>query len=179
MPPVDKEGRRPEGIVSYSSDDERYQMGSDTDAEEQGEGEEEEQTSFISITDSSVGKESFLARTRILTDAQDINLTEKLYNESETTIHNEYLEHDSNLFEVRPSDVGGFGAFATKDLKRGTVILRERPLFIAAPDNLQENFDALDDNAKSVALSLHSHVMNRTAGVPTIKGVWLTNWYNK
>jgi hypothetical protein len=38
----------------------------------------------------------------------------------------------TDFFEVRKSPKGGYGAFATKDLEKDTIIMSEEPLFRAA-----------------------------------------------
>ncbi|KAL7796833.1 hypothetical protein V8C37DRAFT_371608 [Trichoderma ceciliae] len=83
--------------------------------------------------------------------------------------HNEY-------FQVAESSVAGWGAFATRDLTKGDVILREIPLFVSENDDVFHEFYKLDKNAMNVALSLHSHQLIK-GGTPRILGVWRTNCF--
>lgn len=82
--------------------------------------------------------------------------------------HNDY-------FQIAKSSVAGWGAFATRDLTRGDIILRETPLFVADNDNIFHEFYRLDGSAMNVALSLHSHPLIK-GGTPRILAVWQTNW---
>ncbi|KAL5095574.1 hypothetical protein Trisim1_000344 [Trichoderma cf. simile WF8] len=87
----------------------------------------------------------------------------------EPTYSNEY-------FEIAKSNVAGWGAFATRDLTKGDVILREIPLFVAETDKVFHEFYKLDGDAKKVALSLHSHRLIK-GGTPQILAVWQTNCF--
>ncbi|UKZ75850.1 hypothetical protein TrVFT333_003545 [Trichoderma virens FT-333] len=84
--------------------------------------------------------------------------------------HNEY-------FKVAKSSVAGWGAFATRDLTKGAVILRETPLFVAETDNVFHEFYKLDGDAKKVALSLHAHRLIK-GGTPLILAIWQTNCFS-
>lgn len=83
--------------------------------------------------------------------------------------------YGNEYFEIARSNVAGWGAFATRDLTKGDVILREIPLFVAETDKVFHEFYKLDENAKKVALSLHSHRLIK-GGTPQILAVWQTNW---
>lgn len=83
--------------------------------------------------------------------------------------------YGNEYFEIAKSNVAGWGAFATRDLTKGDVILREIPLFVAETDKVFHEFYKLDESAKKVALSLHSHRLIK-GGTPQILAVWQTNW---
>jgi hypothetical protein len=83
-------------------------------------------------------------------------------------------EFENDFFRVGKSAVAGWGAFATKDLAKGDVILTEIPLFVATNADLFEEFDNLDSNDMNIALSLHSHEYIK-GGTPIILGIWHTN----
>lgn len=83
--------------------------------------------------------------------------------------------YGNEYFEIAKSSVAGWGAFATRDLTKGDVILREIPLFVAETDEVFHEFYKLDGSAKKVALSLHSHRLIK-GGTPQILAVWQTNW---
>ncbi|KAL6876992.1 hypothetical protein J3F83DRAFT_712517 [Trichoderma novae-zelandiae] len=53
-------------------------------------------------------------------------------------------EFQNGYFQVAKSSVAGWGAFATRDLKRGDIILREIPLFVAESDNIIREYFRLD-----------------------------------
>ncbi|KAK3694915.1 hypothetical protein B0T22DRAFT_437962 [Podospora appendiculata] len=61
-----------------------------------------------------------------------------------------------NPFEIRPSPLGGLGAFAARDLKAGELILVEQPLLRTTTFDLLRSFRELDDEAKEVYMGLHS-----------------------
>ena len=77
-------------------------------------------------------------------------------------------------FAISLSDIAGWGAFAVQNLKKGDVILMEKPLFIADWANPFCEFDDLDQNEKDIALSLHKNESMKL-GTPALKAVWKTN----
>ncbi|KJZ77564.1 hypothetical protein HIM_03288 [Hirsutella minnesotensis 3608] len=77
-------------------------------------------------------------------------------------------------FKIDQSETAGWGAFATRDLLRGDVILRERPLFIANSISLYKEFNALDQQAQGVALSLYANERVKQ-GTPILQAIWDTN----
>lgn len=99
-------------------------------------------------------------------DNPDIHLTRK---------DSPAAEFENDFFRVAKSTVAGWGAFATRDLAKGDVILREIPLFVTTNDLLFEEFYNLDSNDMNIALSLHSHEFIK-GGTPIILGIWHTNW---
>ncbi|OPB37905.1 hypothetical protein A0O28_0101890 [Trichoderma guizhouense] len=78
--------------------------------------------------------------------------------------------YSNDYFEIAKSNVAGWGAFATRDLTKGDVILREIPLFVAETNKVFHEFYKLDESAKKVALSLHSHRLIK-GGTPQILAV--------
>lgn len=82
----------------------------------------------------------------------------------------------NTCFEVRHSQIAGLGAFAIKDLVRGDIILREKPLFISDNMRLYEDFSSIDQQAKTVALSLHVNPRIKP-GTNRVAGIWSTNWW--
>ncbi|KAL7939201.1 hypothetical protein V8C35DRAFT_275055 [Trichoderma chlorosporum] len=79
--------------------------------------------------------------------------------------------YQNEFFEVAKSTVAGWGAFATRDLAKGDIILRETPLFVAHTNRVFGEFYKLDTDAKKVALSLHSHHLIK-GGTPPILAVF-------
>lgn len=59
------------------------------------------------------------------------------------------------FFKIQRSDLGGLGAFATRDLTRGQTILEERPLLRTTHFRLLPDYHNLSDAAKKAYLSLH------------------------
>ena len=59
------------------------------------------------------------------------------------------------FFKVQRSNLGGLGAFATRDLTRGQIILEERPLLRTTHFRLLPDYHNLSDAAKKAYLSLH------------------------
>jgi len=63
--------------------------------------------------------------------------------------------HYQDFFEIRKSARGGLGAFAVRDLKRGDIILAERPLLTSTSGNLvKDYYDQLSSHDKRVFLGL-------------------------
>lgn len=54
----------------------------------------------------------------------------------------------NDFFEVRQSTKGGLGAFALKDIPKGTVIMAEEPLFRALLVQVFWKYDELSDDQK-------------------------------
>lgn len=84
-------------------------------------------------------------------------------------------QFENDFFKVGKSTVAGWGAFATRDLAKGDVILREVPLFVSTNNDLFQEFYKLDSQDMDIALSLHSHEFVK-GGTPMILGIWHTNW---
>ncbi|KAH8124888.1 SET domain-containing protein [Trichoderma asperelloides] len=86
-------------------------------------------------------------------------------------------EFENDFFKVSKSKVAGWGAFATRDLAKGDVILRERPLFVATNNDLFQEFYNLGSDDMDIALSLHSHQFIK-GDTPIILGIWHTNCFS-
>jgi hypothetical protein len=106
---------------------------------------------------------------------EDNNLSIEIPDNHPTRKDSPAAEFENDFFRVGKSAVAGWGAFATKDLAKGDIILREIPLFVASNDSLFEEFYNLDSNDMNIALSLHSHAYIK-GGTPIILGIWHTNW---
>lgn len=59
------------------------------------------------------------------------------------------------FFKIRPSPLGGLGAFAARDLKKGETILVEKPLLWTTHFGLMSDFRQLTASAKAAYLNLH------------------------
>jgi hypothetical protein len=60
-----------------------------------------------------------------------------------------------DFFKIQPSELGGLGAFAVRELHRGETILVERPLLRTTHFQLMLDYYNLSDAAKQAYLSLH------------------------
>jgi hypothetical protein len=60
-----------------------------------------------------------------------------------------------DFFQIQPSELGGLGAFAVRELHRGETILVERPLLRTTHFQLMLDYYNLSDAAKQAYLSLH------------------------
>jgi hypothetical protein len=60
-----------------------------------------------------------------------------------------------DFFKIRPSKLGGLGAFAVRELKRDETILVESPLLRTTHFRLMLDYCNLSDEAKKAYLSLH------------------------
>ncbi|KAI1759276.1 hypothetical protein GGR53DRAFT_523992 [Hypoxylon sp. FL1150] len=65
--------------------------------------------------------------------------------------------YKNEYFEVKKSRLGGFGAFAKKDLKRGEVILVEKPTLKANPWNFYGELEALAPELQATISRMHGH----------------------
>ncbi|KAG6017104.1 hypothetical protein E4U43_002280 [Claviceps pusilla] len=84
-----------------------------------------------------------------------------------------YFENE--YFKVQRSKTAGLGAIATRNLKKGDVILREKPLFTANASSVFEAYENLTGHEKDVVMSLHANTLLKP-GTPRIQAVWKTNW---
>ncbi|GAB0139156.1 hypothetical protein EsDP_00007369 [Epichloe bromicola] len=82
---------------------------------------------------------------------------------------------ENACFKIKESRTAGLGAFAATILKKGDIILRERPLFTATASNVIKAFEKLTGHDKDIALSLHANALLKP-GTPRIQAVWKTNW---
>ncbi len=60
-----------------------------------------------------------------------------------------------DFFEIRPSRLGGLGAFAVRDLRRNETILVERPLLRTTHFRLLPDYHNLSEAAKRAFMGLH------------------------
>jgi hypothetical protein len=81
----------------------------------------------------------------------------------------------NDFFQTLPSPLGGIGSFAAKDLYRGDIILRERPLLVTDHDSFYDKFGELSDEERNVFETL---CVSGTSllGTPKVKAIWETNW---
>ena len=94
----------------------------------------------------------------------------------EASMHGEEILFFSNdHIHIKKSQIAGYGTFASIDLFKGDIILREGALMVANLDTLFQEFDKLDGTAKETALSLYANP-NVKLGTPLIQAVWQTNW---
>lgn len=81
----------------------------------------------------------------------------------------------AKAFVVRPSSTGGMGAYATRALSRGDVVLEETPLLVVADrGDLYAAFARLGRRKLTKALKLHASDHFKP-GTPWIEAVWDTN----
>jgi hypothetical protein len=83
---------------------------------------------------------------------------------------------DNEHFTITNSQTAGLGAFANRHLRRGDIILTERPLFIADFQSVFSEFSKLADHEKEVVLSLHANELLKP-GTSLVYAIWKTNWY--
>lgn len=83
--------------------------------------------------------------------------------------------HDA-AFTIKDSETGGVGAFATRILRRGEVILEEAPLFVASRASVFDVFGTLSVKDKYKCLELHASDHFKP-GTPRLEAVWDTNRY--
>ena len=75
------------------------------------------------------------------------------------------------FFKIQPSRLGGLGAFAVRELRRGETILVERPLLRTTHFQLLPDFHKLSEAAREAFLSLHSGEGDRFSRVERIKNL--------
>ncbi|KAK0734196.1 hypothetical protein B0T26DRAFT_670524 [Lasiosphaeria miniovina] len=61
-----------------------------------------------------------------------------------------------DFFEIRPSPLGGLGAFAVRDLKHGETILIEQPILCTTHFSFGSDFYKLSEDDRAAILALHS-----------------------
>ncbi|KAG5953664.1 hypothetical protein E4U53_003845 [Claviceps sorghi] len=81
----------------------------------------------------------------------------------------------NEYFKIQRSTIAGLGAIATKNLKEGDVILRERPLFTANANSVFKVYEKLTVHDKDVAMKLYANPLLKP-GTPWIQAIWKTNW---
>jgi hypothetical protein len=84
------------------------------------------------------------------------------------------MPFENQYFQTRASALGGFGCFAAKNLSRGDVILRERPLLVANDENFYRKFGELSADERTLfeALSISPTGFLST---PRIRAIWRNN----
>lgn len=78
----------------------------------------------------------------------------------------------TEFFEVRRSPKGGYGAFATKDIEVGTVIMSEKPLFRAISGEVFYKYENLATEQREEYRSLHGW---SGLGLPRLLAIFKTN----
>ncbi|EKJ71318.1 hypothetical protein NXS19_001737 [Fusarium pseudograminearum] len=84
---------------------------------------------------------------------------------------------ENEYFQVKRSDLAGWGAFAVRELKEGDQILLEKPLFTATNLTLFDGFASLSKPLQDVAYSLHAND-NFHAAYPVEVLIWKTNAFS-
>lgn len=74
---------------------------------------------------------------------------------SEADSNESKSETAERLFEIRPSKLGGLGAFALRELWKGDIILVEEPLLKTTHFGLRRAFDKLSEPEKQIYMNLH------------------------
>lgn len=77
-------------------------------------------------------------------------------------------------FIIRDSPTGGMGAFATRDLHPGEVILEETPLFVADREGIFSAFARLSRKKQRKAMKLHASGHFKP-GTEYLEAIWYTN----
>jgi len=92
-----------------------------------------------------------------------------------TTLHVVGAVFENEFLMVRKSSLGGWGAFAKRQLKWGEHILLEQPLIQGKLSEIYDAFDKLDDYSKAVILSLQAYFPSGEDHDPRLWAVWITN----
>jgi hypothetical protein len=89
-------------------------------------------------------------------------------------VHEASMPFENQYFQTRTSTLGGYGCFAAKDLYRGDIILRERPLLVASHVDFYEKIGELTPDERTVFEALS---MSPTSflGTPRIRAIWRNN----
>ncbi|KAI1209183.1 SET domain-containing protein [Annulohypoxylon truncatum] len=89
----------------------------------------------------------------------------------------EHLAHPekyhNQFIEVKKSMLGGNGVFSKVDLKRGQLILVERPQIVTCPESLYNALDELTPEVRSAFLRMHAH--KRHPDQDDRQAIFLTN----
>ncbi|KAI1649892.1 uncharacterized protein F4817DRAFT_369300 [Daldinia loculata] len=89
----------------------------------------------------------------------------------------EYLvnpeEYGNQYFEVKKSRLGGNGAFAKTDLRKGQLILAERPILTASPVTLYQDIELLAPELQAAFYRMHGH--KRSPDHDKRQAIFLTN----
>ncbi|KAI5864833.1 hypothetical protein GGS23DRAFT_619486 [Durotheca rogersii] len=79
----------------------------------------------------------------------------------------------NELVEVRASPLGGNGVFARRALRRGELVLAERPVFRASPNSLYRQLDGLAPDVRAAYDRMVGHRPSR--GVDRRQAIFMTN----
>ena len=83
---------------------------------------------------------------------------------------------ENSYFQVKRSQLAGWGAFAIRRLEKGDKILVEKPLFTATNHTLFDGFANLSKPLRNVAYSLHANSnLERIKNGPIETLIWKTN----
>jgi hypothetical protein len=83
---------------------------------------------------------------------------------------------ENSYFQVRRSQLAGWGAFAVRPLEKGDKILVEKPLFTATNQTLFDGFANLSKRLRDVAYNLHANSnLERIKTGPIETLIWKTN----
>ncbi|KAK8072031.1 set 5 [Apiospora saccharicola] len=85
-------------------------------------------------------------------------------------------QFSNKYFEVRKSELAGYGAFARLDLTYGQKILVEPELFHADSVSLYDEFDMLSDGSKKAFKRMAAHCP--TSGFDEVTSIFRTNSFN-
>ncbi|KAI1136092.1 SET domain-containing protein [Hypoxylon sp. FL0543] len=66
-------------------------------------------------------------------------------------------QYSNDFIEIKESQLGGKGVFAKTDLKRGQIILAEKPLISASPMNLYREIEKLEPELQQAFHRLHGY----------------------
>ena len=92
--------------------------------------------------------------------------------QSTPTLSSPEILFTTDLFDVRKSPKGGWGAFAIRDVERGTVVFSELPLFRTKIGNIYHEYENLTREQRAEYRTLaHWYKVNPTK----VMGVFLTN----
>jgi hypothetical protein len=81
----------------------------------------------------------------------------------------------NEFFIIKKSPLGGYGAFAARDLKYGEIILVEKPLVRTAHIGLYNAVDALDLEEKLLYIKLAKFPPVDNCGIPLVERVRQAN----
>ena len=83
---------------------------------------------------------------------------------------------ENSYFQVKRSQLAGWGAFAIRRLEKGDKILVEKPLFTATNQSLFDGFANLSKPLRAAAYSLHANSnLERIKTGPIETLIWKTN----
>jgi hypothetical protein len=83
----------------------------------------------------------------------------------------------TDYFEVRSSDKGGLGAFATRNIEKGTAIMAEEPLFCGDFGDVSQAYQNFTREQAEEYLSLHAWTGSSRGDKQLITCIFATNRY--